>query len=202
MHGCGIQGSTGASHLEGSEHGVAALEHRNDRWKSERSMYATKRSHHAKLWDGVCLELSVNWRSKNLGIFIMQNLSPLVLLAPRVTDDSVVIWKAAIDAGWSVERLPNWRAPERLRTSDRDIILYAEPLFAEAVCDAFDRGFLRYIRSIRGKAAPLLCPPRKTRGLRIWGIQTLGESTPARCLVVTRQRVGICDDELPFLSLG
>jgi ATP-grasp domain, R2K clade family 2 len=65
----------------------------------------------------------------------MQNSPPLVVLAPRVTDDSVAIWKAAIDAGWSVERLANWRVTDRLRTRERDIALYAEPLFAEAIAD-------------------------------------------------------------------
>ncbi|WP_157447635.1 hypothetical protein [Chthoniobacter flavus] len=46
---------------------------------------------------------------------------PLVLLAPRVTDDSVRIWKAAIDEGWSVQRLPGWRVTEDLRHEKHDL---------------------------------------------------------------------------------
>jgi len=34
-------------------------------------------------------------------------------------------------AGWSVERLPSWRAPEWLR--EEDVVLYGEPLFAAVV---------------------------------------------------------------------
>lgn len=65
----------------------------------------------------------------------MESKSPLVLLAPRMTDDSKAVWKAALDLGWSIERIQGWRVPENLRTSDRPIVIYGEPLFAEAVAD-------------------------------------------------------------------
>ncbi|HSI84219.1 MAG TPA: ATP-grasp domain-containing protein [Candidatus Methylacidiphilales bacterium] len=60
------------------------------------------------------------------------------MLAPRVTRDSVAVWQAAIGAGWSVERLSSWRVPQTLRSiirKGRDVVVYAEPLFAEAVAD-------------------------------------------------------------------
>ncbi len=58
---------------------------------------------------------------------------PLLILAPRVTDDSVAIWQAALSLGWSTRRLANWRVPDDLRNQQREIVVYAEPLFAEAV---------------------------------------------------------------------
>ena len=61
-----------------------------------------------------------------------------MLLAPRVTPDSVAIWKAGIDRGWRVERLGSWRLPEELKPWPGDVLMYAEPLFAEAVADQMD----------------------------------------------------------------
>lgn len=63
---------------------------------------------------------------------------PLVLLAPRVTPDSVSIWKAALQLKWKVERLATWRVPSELRMPNGDVVVYAEPLFAEAVADQLD----------------------------------------------------------------
>lgn len=60
---------------------------------------------------------------------------PLLLLAPRVTDDSVTVWRAALANGWTSQRLSNWRVPDNLRHHEGDIAIYAEPLFAEAVAD-------------------------------------------------------------------
>lgn len=60
---------------------------------------------------------------------------PLLVLAPRVTDDSQAIWKAAIDLGWSTTRIQGWRVPDTMSANDRDIVIYGEPLFAEAVAD-------------------------------------------------------------------
>lgn len=61
--------------------------------------------------------------------------SPLVLLAPRITDDSIAMWKAALALGWSAQRIQGWRVPEDLLGTDRRIVIYGEPLFAEAVAD-------------------------------------------------------------------
>jgi hypothetical protein len=63
---------------------------------------------------------------------------PLVLLAPRITPDSVSIWKAALQLEWKVERLANWRVPSELSKLNGDVVVYAEPLFAEAVADQLD----------------------------------------------------------------
>lgn len=69
----------------------------------------------------------------------MQNSShALLILAPRVTDDSVAMWRAARDAGWQTQRLANWRVPNELKSFTGDIAIYAEPLFAEAVVDQLD----------------------------------------------------------------
>jgi hypothetical protein len=59
----------------------------------------------------------------------------LLILAPRVTDDSVAVWRAAREAGWQTQRLANWRVPDEIRSWSGDFAIYAEPLFAEAVTD-------------------------------------------------------------------
>jgi len=69
-------------------------------------------------------------------------MSPLLLLAPRVTDDSVAVWQAALAAGWSTRRLANWRVPAELIATDREITIYAEPLFAEAIADQLEMALL------------------------------------------------------------
>ncbi|HEY1049756.1 MAG TPA: ATP-grasp domain-containing protein [Prosthecobacter sp.] len=65
----------------------------------------------------------------------MSDESPLLLLAPRITEDTKSMWKAALDLGWSVQRIPNWRVPEGIAANHRQISIYGEPLFAEAVAD-------------------------------------------------------------------
>ena len=56
---------------------------------------------------------------------------PVLLLPPRMTNDSQVLQHAALEQGWRVERLANWRPPSRLR--DEPLVLYGEPLFADVV---------------------------------------------------------------------
>lgn len=58
---------------------------------------------------------------------------PTLVLPPRFTDDTNLVRKAAIEAGWNVERLAGWRPPPELR--DSDPVLYGEPLFAAVVAD-------------------------------------------------------------------
>ncbi len=55
----------------------------------------------------------------------------MLLLPPRMTDDSRVLQQAALARGWRVERLANWRPPSRLR--DEPLVFYGEPLFADVV---------------------------------------------------------------------
>lgn len=56
---------------------------------------------------------------------------PTLLLTPRLVEDTFRLQAAALKLGWHVERLENWRAPQRLAT--HDLVLYGEPLFAEVV---------------------------------------------------------------------
>ena len=53
---------------------------------------------------------------------------PTLIFTTRYTDDSQILWKAAGQAGWQVERLTNWRAPEHLQNLP-DPVLYGEALF-------------------------------------------------------------------------
>src|SRR5215831_18040826 len=55
----------------------------------------------------------------------------VLLLPPRMTNDSRVLQQAALEQGWRVERLANWRPPSRLR--EEPLVLYGEPLFADVV---------------------------------------------------------------------
>lgn len=57
--------------------------------------------------------------------------APVLVLPPRYSEDSISLSQAALSIGWHVERLTSWRAPEWLQA--RDVVLYAEPLFAEVV---------------------------------------------------------------------
>lgn len=59
----------------------------------------------------------------------------IVILAPRITDDSVSIWRQCINIGWKPERLQGWRVPDALLNLRDQIVIYGEPLFAEAVAD-------------------------------------------------------------------
>ncbi len=59
---------------------------------------------------------------------------PVLLLPPRYTSDSTALWSAAISEGWHVERLLNWRVPDRL--VGHEAVLYGEHLFADVVADA------------------------------------------------------------------
>lgn len=65
-----------------------------------------------------------------------------LLLAPRITDDSVAMWRAAISMGWSVQRLNGWRVPESLSGRASELVIYGEPLFAEAVADQLSLALL------------------------------------------------------------
>ena len=53
-----------------------------------------------------------------------------------MTDDSVSIWRTCLDLGWTPIRLQGWRIPEHLvNVQQQQVIIYGEPLFAEAVAD-------------------------------------------------------------------
>lgn len=63
----------------------------------------------------------------------MGQSSPILVLPPRYTDDSISMWRAAIQAGWQTQRLMSWRPPPELRMER--VVLYGEPLFAAVVAD-------------------------------------------------------------------
>jgi len=65
---------------------------------------------------------------------------PLLVLPPRYTPDTAALWKAAIEAGWEVERLAGWRAPEYM--VEQDVVLYGEPLFAAVVASSLEISLL------------------------------------------------------------
>lgn len=65
----------------------------------------------------------------------MSRNSPIVILGPRITDDSVSIWRTCLASGWEPIRLQGWRVPNGLDPELRDVAIYGEPLLAEAVCD-------------------------------------------------------------------
>lgn len=65
---------------------------------------------------------------------------PTLVLPPRHSRDTNAIWHAAVQAGWDIERLQSWRAPESL--AGRDLVLYAEPLFVAVVADALGLAML------------------------------------------------------------
>lgn len=60
---------------------------------------------------------------------------PTLVLSSRHSEDNQALWRAAIRAGWSVERIRGIRVPAELRT--HDVIIYVESLFAPAIAQQF-----------------------------------------------------------------
>ena len=61
---------------------------------------------------------------------------PTLILTPRFTEDAQVLWRAAGQLGWNVERLTSWRAPDELATV-REPVLYLEALFGPTLAAQF-----------------------------------------------------------------
>ncbi|MFB9243462.1 ATP-grasp domain-containing protein [Massilia antarctica] len=59
---------------------------------------------------------------------------PTLILTPRHTDDSHILWKAAARLGWRVERLAAWRVPPTLQSLP-DPVLYGEALFGPVLAE-------------------------------------------------------------------
>lgn len=72
----------------------------------------------------------------------MPSNSLTVLLGPRATDDSVAIWRVCVANKWPVHRIQAWRVPDELRSNQTNVIIYGEPLFAEAVADQLELSLL------------------------------------------------------------
>ncbi len=56
-----------------------------------------------------------------------------LLLSSRATDDNQALWRAALQLGWSVERVRGITLPEGL--NDTEILLYVEPLLAPTIAE-------------------------------------------------------------------
>ncbi len=63
----------------------------------------------------------------------MNTQPPVLALPPRYTGDSVALWRAAVGAGWDVERLHHWQVRSTLR--DRDVKVYGESFFCRFVAE-------------------------------------------------------------------
>lgn len=87
---------------------------------------------------------------------------PTVLLAPRVTKDSVRVWETANALGWPTRRLGSWRVPEGLAEASTDFVIYAEPLFAEAVSDQLGLILLEPPPDWLCRLPPVFCKRRIT----------------------------------------
>lgn len=59
-----------------------------------------------------------------------------LILPPRYTEDSIALWSHAVQLGWHVERLPNWRVPDSLQQLEGEVCVYGEPLFTGHVASA------------------------------------------------------------------
>ena len=60
--------------------------------------------------------------------------APTLILTPRHTGDSQLLWRAALRRGWHVERLRTWRIPGQLREV-ADPVLYVEALFGPTLAE-------------------------------------------------------------------
>jgi hypothetical protein len=65
-----------------------------------------------------------------------QSSAPTLLLSSRYTEDSQRLWQAAIQRGWSVERIHGWRIPEHL-LKVQEPVLYLEALLAPTLAESF-----------------------------------------------------------------
>lgn len=68
-------------------------------------------------------------------------MSPTLILSPANIEDSTKLWRAAIDANWSVERLHGWKVPAWL--TDREIVVYGEGWFANLVAEELDLALIQ-----------------------------------------------------------
>jgi hypothetical protein len=66
---------------------------------------------------------------------------PTLIVPPRLTPDTDAMSTAALAAGWDAVRLTSWRIPSGL--SQRDPVLYGEPLFADVVAGALGVALLQ-----------------------------------------------------------
>ena len=96
---------------------------------------------------------------------------PTLVLSHRYSPDSNALFGAALAAGWDVERLRAFRAPEGL--SSRDPVFYGETLLADAIRD--DLGLL--LLEPPDTFLPSLPERHRRRDVRL---STLGEACARR----------------------
>ncbi len=65
---------------------------------------------------------------------------PTLLLSQRHSSDSNVMWRAAVHAGWDVERIRGYTIDPAL--AGRDPVLYGETLLADALTAPLELAFL------------------------------------------------------------
>lgn len=58
---------------------------------------------------------------------------PHLILPPRYTEDSILLWRGALACGWAVTRLQGWRIDAGFSADEP--IIYGEPLFVAAVAE-------------------------------------------------------------------
>lgn len=63
--------------------------------------------------------------------------APILLLPPGFSDDSVLLWRAAIARGWDTERLRGWHVPDTL--AGRNVAIYGESFFVGFVAESLGR---------------------------------------------------------------
>jgi ATP-grasp domain, R2K clade family 2 len=66
---------------------------------------------------------------------------PILILTPRQVDDTFKLQAAALERGWQVGRLENWRVPHYL--AERETVIYGEPLFVEVVAQTLGVALLQ-----------------------------------------------------------
>jgi hypothetical protein len=78
---------------------------------------------------------------------------PTLILPPWITPDTDAIFAAAQAAGWKALRLNRWRSAAGL--NGRDVVLYGEPLFADAVAPSLGVALLQARRITRSTGSLL-----------------------------------------------
>jgi hypothetical protein len=68
--------------------------------------------------------------------------APVLLLAPVYTDDSEALWKAALKAGWRVERVRGWEVPAGLQGQNVAYYGFLRPVLATMLMDSLGRVLL------------------------------------------------------------
>lgn len=62
----------------------------------------------------------------------------LLLLPPRYTEDSIILWQCASQLGWDTQRVYTWRVEEAWKTDYARIAIYGEPVFADVMAQQLD----------------------------------------------------------------